>query len=216
MYDRPDILEYQEISKNKIKSFGYQVCIISNFTVNKQKYKYDLYKKVDLPFGNNKNIAFLSDYTPFDITLYIDADVHLFGDPSFAIEKCKVHEICLTHSPMYDLHYRSTIKQELKDVVQNRIDLIEYQAGWILFKQGTTATKLFDEYKNIAFAHPEVTFSQQIFSLAVENSGVNPFILPSNWNYRAFHQHLHGELKFWHNYFLPHERLTLKMYHHVK
>ena len=210
VYDREDILDYQEISKNKVKDSGYEVCLISNFTVDDRKYKYDHYKKVNLPFGNNKNIAFLLDYTPFDITFYIDADVHLFGDPSFAIEKCKAHEICLTHSPMYDLHYRSTIKNELKDVVQNRSDLIEYQAGWILFKKGVAASKLFDEYKKIAYKYPEVTFSQQIFSLAVENSGINPFILPSNWNYRAFHQHLHGELKFWHNYFLPPQKVNIK------
>jgi hypothetical protein len=203
VYDRPDILEYQEISKSKVKEAGYDVCLISNFSIDRRKFKYDHYQEVDLPFGNNKNIAFLLDHTPFDISLYIDADVHLYGNPEFAFKKCDIHEVCLTHSPMYDLHYRSTIKVELKKEVDKKSDLIEYQAGWILFKKSISAEKLFDEYKRIAFAHPEVTYSQQIFSLAVEHSGINPFILPSNWNYRAFHQHLHGELKFWHNYFLP-------------
>ena len=32
---------------------------------------------------------------------------------------------------MYDLHYRSSIKEDLKNEVDNKTDLIEYQAGWI-------------------------------------------------------------------------------------
>ena len=62
VYDRPDILEYQEISKSKVKEAGYDVCLISNFSLDKKKFKYDHYQEVDLPFGNNKNIAFLLDY----------------------------------------------------------------------------------------------------------------------------------------------------------
>ena len=72
-----------------------------------------------------------------------------------------------------------------------------------MFKKTNENMRLFKKCQELAFKYKSVTYNQQIFSLAVEQSGVNPFILTPNWNFRGFHQHLHGELKCWHNHWPP-------------
>ena len=201
-YDNPNLLGETLLSLNTIRKWGLKSCLITNHDVDNSKFKFDIIKKIDLPFSNNKNMSFIYDYVPFDINWYIDSDVYLYGNPEYAINKCTKHDLCLTHSPLYHLNYRSNIQRELKDEV-NCNDLIEYQAGWVMFKKSNKNMRLFKKCQELAFKYKSVTYNQQIFSLAVEQSGVNPFILTPNWNFRGFHQHLHGELKCWHNHWPP-------------
>ena len=201
-YDNPSLLGETLLSLNTVRKFGIKSCLITNHDVDNKNYPFDITKKVNLPFSNNKNMSFIYDHAPFDINWYIDSDVYLYGDPSFAITKCIKHSLCLTHSPLYHLGYRSNVQNELKNEMSSN-DLIEYQAGWVMFRKNNVNHKLFKRCQELALQYKNVTYNQQIFSLAVEQSDANPFILPSNWNYRGFNQYLHGELKCWHNHWPP-------------
>lgn len=201
-YDNPNLLGETLLSLQTAQKWKLKTCLITNHNLNNKNFGFDIVKNIELPFSNNKNMSFIYDHAPFEINWYIDSDVYLYGDPTYAIDKCAKHDLCLTHAPLYHLNYRSNIKSALKDEV-NSDDLIEYQAGWVMFKKSNQNKRLFKICQELALKYDDVKYNQQIFSLAVEQSGVNPFILTPNWNFRGFHQHLHGELKGWHNHFPP-------------
>jgi len=201
-YDNESLLGETKLSLKTVKKWNLPTCLITNHNIDNSDFGFDIVKKINLPFSNNKNMGFIYEHAPFEINWYIDSDVYLYGDPTYAIEKCVKHDLCLTHSPLYHLNYRSNIQNSLKDEVSSN-DLIEYQAGWVMFKKTNDNLRLFKRCQELAFKYDDVNYNQQIFSLAVEQSGVNPFILTPNWNFRGFHQFLHGELKCWHNHWSP-------------
>ena len=201
-YDNPNLLGETKLSLKTIKKWGLKSCLVTNHEVDNQQFGFDLVRQIDLPFSDNKNMGFIYEHAPFDINWYVDSDVYFYGDPTFAIEKCRKHSLCLTHSPLYHLGYRSNIQNELKGEV-NSNELIEYQAGWVLFKKNESNAELFKICQELSYKYKDVSHNQQIFSLAVEKSNANPFILTPNWNFRGFNQYLHGELKCWHNHWPP-------------
>jgi hypothetical protein len=203
-YDNPNLLAETRLSLLTLKKWGLKSCLITNHEVDNREFGFDLVIQADLPFSDNKNMGFIYEYAPFDINWYVDSDVYFYGDPTFAIEKCKRHSLCLTHSPLYHLGYRSNIQNELKEEATSN-DLIEYQAGWVLFIKNESNEKLFKICQELSYKYESISHNQQIFSLAVEKSNVNPFILTPNWNFRGFHQYLHGDLKCWHNHWPPPE-----------
>ena len=109
-YDNSSLLGETLLSLNTVRKWGLKCCLITNHDVDNAKYSFDIIKQVDLPFANNKNMSFIYDHVPFDINWYIDSDVYLYGDPAYAINKCIKHDLCLTHSPLYHLNYRSSIQ----------------------------------------------------------------------------------------------------------
>jgi hypothetical protein len=93
-------------------------------------------------------------------------------------------------------------------------DLIEYNTGVLFFTR--QVKPLFDLWQqhaktldsSILFKRGgsaeilKMPFNDQgAFALAVEQSGVNPHVLPLNWNFRPIWQHiLCGPVKIWHDY----------------
>ena len=146
-YDNPKLLGETLMSLKTVRKWDLKTCLITNHDIDNELYLFDIIKKVDLPFSNNKNMSLIYDHAPFDINWYIDSDVYLYGDPTFAINKCIIHDLCLTHSPLYHLCYRSYIHTELKDELESH-DLIEYQAGWVMFKKQIKTCVYLKDAKN--------------------------------------------------------------------
>jgi hypothetical protein len=153
------------------------------------------------------NKAQMLDLSPFDETLFLDADTIVMDRLDFGFEKAAKFGLacCICECP-WARRYTGLSG-----------DLIEYNTGVLFF---TRAMKpLFDLWKkhvptldsSILFKKPDdpqilrMAFNDQGgFALAVEELGICPYVLPLNWNLRPQWQYLLcGPVKIWHDYSNP-------------
>lgn len=143
--------------------------------------------------------------TPFDSTLFLDADTVVLGTLDFGFEKAERHGLacCICESPWARRH------TGLRDCG----DLVEYNTGVLFFS--AAARPVFDAWEQIAPVLDSSTLfvdvdgkvdrqahdDQASFALAVEQTQFVPYVLPLNWNYRPqFYRSFFGPLKIWHHY----------------
>jgi hypothetical protein len=148
--------------------------------------------------------ARMLEISPFEHTLFLDTDTVVMDKLDFGFEKSARFGLacCVCECP-WARRYGGLSG-----------DLIEYNTGVLFF---TRAMKpLFDLWiqhartldSSILFkrgndpALLKMPFNDQGgFALAVEQSGINPYVLPLNWNFRPIWQHiLCGPIKIWHDY----------------
>lgn len=147
--------------------------------------------------------ASMADLTPFDATLFLDADAVVMGDLSFGFDKAERHGLacCVCECP-WARRYPSL-----------RGDAVEYNTGVLFFTR--ESRPVFDRWREAArtidssILHhaPDGTLrrmecnDQAGFAKAVEDAGFNPYVLPLNWNLRpAWHRSIWGPVKVWHDY----------------
>jgi hypothetical protein len=148
--------------------------------------------------------ARLSEYSPFETTLYLDADTVVLGRLDFGFNQAERHGLacCICEAP----------QARRFPALQQYGDIVEYNTG-VLFWH-TKAKPLFDEWSSLApildSKLPFLTIEgrkvmpendQASFALAVHNTDFNPFILPLNYNLRPMWQKgFFGDIKIWHDY----------------
>ena len=149
--------------------------------------------------------ANMFNLSPFDETVFLDADTIVLGKLDFGFSKAIQFgiAICICECP-WARRYRG-IKR----------DIIEYNTGVIFF---TKASKLlFDVWnKRVRDIDSSIVFvldgqqghmrlnDQAGFAVAVEETGVQPFTLPHNWNFRPkWQKSWYGPLIIWHDYSIP-------------
>ena len=141
------------------------------------------------------------ELSPFESTLFLDTDTVVLDRLDYGFEKAEQHGLacCINECPW---------ARRYADIGG---DQIEYNTG-VLFFTGA-AQPVFDHWKTIAHdIDSSIVFKrggktcvmpkndQAGFSQAVENSGLNPFVLPMNWNYRpAWQTSFFGPIKVWHD-----------------
>lgn len=146
------------------------------------------------------------DLSPFDETLYLDADTVVLGNLDFGFAKAGAHGIamCICENP-WARRYPSIFSG----------DEVEYNTGVMFFTR--KSEPLFKVWKQCAreldskliFVKGGKPVSmaandQGSFAAAVEKVGFSPFILPGNWNFRPNWQKSYfGPLKIWHDYADP-------------
>jgi hypothetical protein len=152
--------------------------------------------------------ASMLDKTPYDETLFLDADTMVMGPLDFGFEKAEQHGLacCICESPW------------LRRYSPEYGDLIEYNTGVIFFTK--KAAPFFAIWKELAPKLPsqilligndgdliKMPYNDQCsFSVAVDRSGISPFVLPMNWNYRPPWQYGYvGPIRIWHSYDQPSE-----------
>jgi len=148
--------------------------------------------------------ARMLEYSPFDETLFLDADTVALGDLSYGFEQAKRHDVacCINECP-WARRYLG---------LAERGDLVEYNTGVLFFTKA--ARPLFDEWQRqnetLNSAHYFLSArgrecmplnDQAGFAAAVDALGWSPFVLPMNWNFRKrWHFSLMGPVKVWHDY----------------
>jgi hypothetical protein len=151
--------------------------------------------------------ARMMDVTPFEHTLFLDTDTVIMDRLDFAFEKSAKFGLacCICECP-WARRYGGLSG-----------DMIEYNTGVLFFTRA--AQPIFDLWKqHAATLDSSIIFKlgndpqlrkmpfndQGGFALAVEQSGMNPFILPLNWNLRPQWQWvICGPIKIWHDYVDP-------------
>ncbi|MBI9086561.1 MAG: hypothetical protein JEZ11_23390 [Desulfobacterales bacterium] len=146
--------------------------------------------------------AKMFDLTPFDETLYLDADTVVMGRLDFGFDKAVRHGLaCAICECPWARRYGGLSG-----------DLVEYNTGVLFFT--ARARPVFDAWRDLASAVDSsipifvggrlahMTLNDQAgFALAVERTGFLPFVLPMNWNFRPrWQKSFFGPVKIWHDY----------------
>ncbi len=154
--------------------------------------------------------AAMLDLSPFDETLFLDADTVVMDRLDYGFEKAVKHgmALCVCECP-WARRYPSCSG-----------DMVEYNAGIIWFTKA--AKPVFDAWQslnrtidssiifNSGDGYSRMPLNDQAgLALALEQTGFNPFVLPMNWNFRPIWQkHFFGQIKIWHDYRDPPDGLV--------
>jgi hypothetical protein len=152
--------------------------------------------------------ARMNDFSPFDETLYLDADTTVMAPLDFGFEQAQRFGLaCTICECPWARRYRN---------IQQRPDTVEYNTG-VLFWVRPKTQHFFDEWKRLSplldsgilfYQNGQTLLSpycdQAAFGAALESVALNPFVLPLNWNFRPqFYKSFYGPLKIWHDYGEP-------------
>ena len=155
------------------------------------------------PFPGLLQKATMLNRSPFEETLYLDADTVVLGRLEYGFEKAKKHGIaCSICECPWAKRYTGLIGR----------DLIEYNTGVIFFTK--VAAPLFATWErlvaqidsSLVFVREQKIFrmpynDQAGFAASVEETGFLPFVLPLNWNFRPqWHRSFFGPIRIWHDY----------------
>jgi hypothetical protein len=147
--------------------------------------------------------ARMYDISPFDETVFLDADTVVLGRLDHGFDKAAQHGLacCICECPWARRY----------GAFSDRGDMIEYNTGVLFFGQGSE--RVFDGWQRCIAVDSSIRFmrgnelavmpfnDQAGFAEAIEQSEFNPFILPMNWNFRPIWQHTaFGPIKIWHDY----------------
>lgn len=145
--------------------------------------------------------------TPFDETLFLDADTVVLGRLDHGFAMAGRHGLALTICECpWARRYDGTPADDP--------DRVEYNTGVVFFTQ--VRRGLFEAWAGLARTfnsnamHVEtpdgsrarMPFNDQgSFAEAVERLRVSPFVLPQNWNHRPrWHRGTYGPIRIWHSY----------------
>lgn len=159
--------------------------------------------------------ANMLNLSPFDETVFLDADTIVLGRLDFGFTKAAQFgtAICICECP-WARRYEGI-----------EGDIIEYNTGVIFFTKA--AKPLFDAWNRwVREVDSSIVFvldgkqgrmalnDQAGFAMAVEELGTQPFVLPHNWNFRPkWQKSWYGPLVIWHDYSDPPEAL---LNHNIK
>lgn len=157
-----------------------------------------------LPFGSSLlDKATMYDATPFDNTLYLDADTVVLQPLDYGFEQSSRLGMALSICECPWARRFSALAESG--------DLVEYNTGVLFFSH--IAKRVFDCWKAEAREiDGELPFlvngqrrvmeinDQASFARAMDVQGWNPFTLPLNWNFRPrWHRGFFGPIKIWHD-----------------
>jgi hypothetical protein len=141
-------------------------------------------------------------HTPFDSTVFLDADTVVLGRLEYGFEMAERFGLACCHCVNPWLRrYRGVAD-----------DAIEYNTGVLFFT--APARAIFDEWQRaVPLLDSSARFvrdgqvgvsprdDQLAFSQVIRVQQWPPFILPHNWNFTPpYHREFFGPIKVWHNY----------------
>ncbi len=158
-----------------------------------------------IPWKGLLQKAAMARLSPFEQTLFLDADTTILGKLDYGFEMAEQHGLACTlcESPWARRHTG----------LRDRGDMVEFSTGVLFF--GPKSRQVFDAWERLIPTLDSSTVfverngaigrqpyeDQASFALAVAEHEFVPFILPLNWNFRpTFHRTFFGPLKIWHDY----------------
>jgi hypothetical protein len=154
----------------------------------------------------------MASFTPFESTLYLDADTVVMGNLDWAFERAEQFGVACTINEC----------PWLRRYGPEQGDRTEYNTGVIFFSY--SAREVFSTWERIAPATTSGSLwleasgerrgspfdDQASFAQALLASQWNPFVLPLNWNLRpAAYPLIFAPVKIWHDYTDPPNQLEL-------
>ena len=151
--------------------------------------------------------ATMMEISPFEETLFLDADTVVLDDLSAAFDKAASHGLACTIADC------PTTRRYLHDPQLKGRDITEYNTGVLFFTE--KARPVFDRWRDLVSTVDsripvplpdgargvQPVADQASFALAVEQLDFNPHVLPVTWNFRPERQRgFFGPLHIWHGY----------------
>ena len=151
--------------------------------------------------------AAMATISPFERTLYLDADTIVMGPLDYAFEKAEQFGLagCICECP-WAQRYAGLKQKE---------SLVEYNTGVLFFtpkaeqvlylwerlvRTVDSSVRYIDHGVEKVMQHND----QAAFAWAMEMSGFNPYVLPLNWNFRPkWNRCFYGPIRIWHDVNLP-------------
>lgn len=153
----------------------------------------------------------MATFSPFEKTLFLDADTVVLGRLDLGFTKAERFGLaCTINECPWARRYPGL-----------PADLIEYNTGVLFFT--AAARPIFDRWPDLAASTDSSTVwndvdgtvrgmkhaDQASFAVAVEDSGMQPFVLPMNYNLRpGWQRSFFMPVKVWHDYGDPPPRLV--------
>ncbi len=158
---------------------------------------------IELPAGSTLlDKARMMELSPFEETLFLDADTVVLDDLSYGFEQVRRFGLaCSICECPWARRYAGLSG-----------DMVEYNTGVLFFTE--FARPVFNAWRAcVAEIDSSILFhngqeltqmplnDQAGFAKALDDTGFRPFILPYNWNFRPkWHKSWFGPLKIWHDY----------------
>lgn len=165
------------------------------------------YHVAELPEGSTLlDKAKMYDLSPFDETLFLDADTVVMERLDYGFEKAELFGLacCICECP-WARRYPSLFG-----------DVIEYNTGVLFWTKA--AKTVFDAWAALRDILSSLRFigkngveemphnDQAGFASAIDVTEFNPWVLPLNWNFRPrWQKTVFGPVKIWHDYDDPTE-----------
>jgi hypothetical protein len=154
----------------------------------------------------------MGSLTPFESTLYLDADTVVMGNLDYAFERAEQFGLAcaICECPW------------LRRYGPEQGDRTEYNTGVLFFS--SAAREVFSTWQRLAPTTPSQSNwmnqagqicgqnhdDQASFAQALLAAQWNPFVLPVNWNFRPDYQmRVFAPVKIWHDYHDPPARFVL-------
>lgn len=159
---------------------------------------------VRLPEGSGLlDKASMADVTPFDSTLFLDADTVVMGRLDYGFQQAERFGLaCAICECPWARRYASEIQGDTR----------EFNTGVLFWTQ--QAKPVFDAWKRLSLTmDSSINFhgpggapmrmpenDQGPFAKAIVETGFNPCVLPMNWNLRPqWHRSWFGPVRIWHD-----------------
>ena len=147
--------------------------------------------------------AAMAKLSPFENTLYLDADTIVMGPLDYGFEKAEQFGIacCICECP-WAQRYKG---------LKHMDGLVEYNTGVLfLTKKAQPVLYLWEQLARVVDSSVRYTDEngenvmdhndQAAFARAIEMTGFNPYVLPLNWNLRPrWQKSFFGPLRIWHD-----------------
>jgi len=196
-------IEEAERSAYTASNFNIPTCLITNENYTGDKFDKLVITEVNL--SQAFNILNTYDLTPWDVTLWLDSDTLILDDLSFAFKMARRFGIAAVLAPHSSLNGRG-----LSDIPG---EAPEYNCGATWIDKNHKLTKnLGDKWAEIVSEYDGEGWwtDQSSLSYALYKLKINPYILPLNWNFRAYMDrefdtgeyhtdHGYGSIKIWHS-----------------
>ncbi len=168
------------------------------------------HRVIEMPAGSNLLCkSQMYDLSPFSETLFLDADTQVMGDLDYGFSKAQQFGIacCINLNPW---------QRRYHNLIHLSPDAVEYSSGVVFFDKDYPRTGgVFGQWNcNSGSLDSECLYlgttgetlsqphnDQALFTLAMEQTGFNPFVLPLNWNlYPKWQPQFWGPIKILHGY----------------
>ncbi|MFZ4855256.1 MAG: tetratricopeptide repeat protein [Desulfuromonadaceae bacterium] len=151
--------------------------------------------------------AAMAKLSPFENTLYLDADTIVMGPLEYGFEKAEQFGLacCICECP-WAQRYTG---------LKHMDGLVEYNTGVLFFtKKAQPALYLWEQLARVVDSSVRYNDKngenvmdyndQAAFARAIEMTGFNPYVLPINWNLRPrWQKSFFGPLRIWHDVASP-------------
>ena len=151
--------------------------------------------------------AAMANISPFENTLYLDADTVVMGSLDYGFEKAERFGLaCSICECPWAQRYTGLRQME---------SLVEYNTGVLFFtKQAAPLFYLWERLvrtvdSSVRYIDHSVEKvmehnDQAAFAKAMDMTGFNPYVLPLNWNFRPrWHRCFFGPIRIWHDVVEP-------------